>query len=54
MNKIKSFKEFSLNEEINPVNLLGGILSGDLSIFKKPGKADDGDYDDNKEYDDNV
>ena len=52
MNKIKSFKEFSLNEEINPVNLLGGILSGELSIFKKPGKADDGDYDDDDDDDD--
>ena len=52
MNKIKSFKEFSLNEEINAVNLLGGILSGDLSIFKKPGKADDGDYDDDDDDED--
>lgn len=52
MNKIKSFKEFSLNEEINAVNLLGGILSGDLGIFKKPGKADDGDYDDDDDDED--
>jgi len=37
MDKIKSFKEFTLNEGGSALGLLGGMLAGDISIFDKPG-----------------
>jgi hypothetical protein len=44
MDKIKSFEEFTLNEEGSALKFLGGILKGDIDIFSKPGDQDvDGD-----------
>jgi soluble lytic murein transglycosylase-like protein len=44
MDKIKSFEEFTLNEEGSALKFLGGILKGDIDIFSKPGEQDvDGD-----------
>jgi len=37
MDRIKSFEEFTLNEGGSALGLLGGMLSGDISIFDKPG-----------------
>ena len=36
MDKIKSFKEFTLNEKGSALGFLGGILTGNIDIFDKP------------------
>ena len=40
MGNIKSFEEFVLNEGGSALGLLGGILSGNIDIFSKPGEQD--------------
>jgi len=36
MDKIKSFKEFTINEKGSALGFLGGILTGDINIFDNP------------------